>query len=227
MNNSSKYLLLQQKDIFSSLTSEQLSLIADTTIYEEAKKGMQIFEQGQRILYVYLIEKGSVKLATTAECGKTLIKDIMYEDEVFGENVFSEQGKRLSYAEAADKTGYFAIPVNVFRKVVISNPSFAQAIMDLIIQRLHALEERMQSFVFKKAKARIFDFIKSVAKKRGIRIGIDECLINHGMSHKEIAYLTDTSRQTVARVMGELKRDDLIHFSARKPGKVLIRNYTI
>ncbi len=62
---------------------------------------------------------------------------------------------------------------------------------------------------------------------RGIKIGLEEILINHGMSHKEIAYLTDTSRQTVARVLGELKRENLIHFSVRKPNKILIRDIMV
>ena len=44
------------------------------------------------------------------------------------------------------------------------------------------------------------------------------------MSHKEIAHLTDTSRQTVARVLGELKREKLIHFSDRRPNKTLLKN---
>jgi CRP-like cAMP-binding protein len=225
MNTSSKHIMLQQKEILSTLTDDQLTNVANACHYEEVKKGSKIYKQGQRIQYVYLLEKGSIKLATTASCGKTLIKDIMYEDDLFGENVFSEQSTRLNYAEAAGPTGYFAIPVDLFRQIVITNTQFAQAVMDLIIQRLHALEERMQSFVFKKAKTRIFDFIKSVGQRKGIPIGLDECLINHGMSHRDIAYLTDTSRQTVARVMSELKRDNLIHFSARKPGKILIRNF--
>jgi CRP/FNR family cyclic AMP-dependent transcriptional regulator len=108
--------------------------------------------------------------------------------------------------------------------MVEENGNFANDIMGVILLRLQLLEERMQSFVFKKAKIRIMDFIKKTGELRGIKIGIQEILINHGMSHKEIAYLTDTSRQTVARVLGELKKDDLIHFSARKPNKILIRN---
>ena len=57
----------------------------------------------------------------------------------------------------------------------------------------------------------------------GITIGLNEILINHGMSHKEIAFLTDTSRQTVARILNELKETNIIHFSDRKPNKILIR----
>ena len=86
------------------------------------------------------------------------------------------------------------------------------------------LETRMSNFVIKKAQSRILAFLKQLADTKGIKIGLDEVLINHGLSHKEIANITDTSRQTVARVLGDLKRQNVIHFSARKPHKILIRN---
>lgn len=227
MNTSSKYLLLKQKGIFSSLSEAVVNKIAEQSTFVEVEKGSLIYDQGVPVKCVYVIEKGSVKIASTASCGKTLIKDIIYEGELFGENIFSAQTERYSYAEAAVNTRYFSLPAAFFKELVLSEPALAQSVMDIIIQRLQALDQRMQSFVFKKAKARILDFIKSAGARRGIRIGLDECLVNHGMSHKEIAYLTDTSRQTVSRVLGELKRDKLIHFSARKPGKILIRNFGV
>ena len=173
---------------------------------------------------MYLVQKGSVKLGINASCGKILIKDVVYENSLFGENIFVGDGQRKEFAKTMTDTSVIKIPTEVFRSLVEENGEFANDIMGVVLQRLQLLEERMQSFVFKKAKIRIMDFIKKTGELRGIKIGIQEILINHGMSHKEIAYLTDTSRQTVARVLGELKKDDLIHFSPRKPNKILIRN---
>jgi len=92
------------------------------------------------------------------------------------------------------------------------------------VERLDNLELRIKNFVFMKAKQRIAGFIHQTAQLQGIKIGMEEILINHGMSHKEIAFVTDTSRQTVARVLGDLKRENIIHFSERKPNKILIRD---
>ena len=47
------------------------------------------------------------------------------------------------------------------------------------------------------------------------------------MSHKEIAYLTDTSRQTVARILNELKKENFIHYGSRKSSKILIRDMDV
>jgi CRP/FNR family cyclic AMP-dependent transcriptional regulator len=226
MNTSGKYLMLKQLPILSALNEDEFNQIANASTYMQYKKGDIIYNYGDVTKGVYILDKGSVKLANTASCGKTLIKDIVYDGDIFGENVFTNEVERKNYAEAATVAKLFIIPIEVFKGLVTSNPAFARMIMDTIIQRIQLLDQRMQNFVFKKAKSRIVDFIMATGKARGIKIGMDECLINHGMSHKEIAYLTDTSRQTVARVLGELKKDNVIHFSTRKPGKILIRNFS-
>lgn len=224
MINSSIFLMLREFDILKSLSERELEEMTKLAQLKRVAKNLNIYEPGDESNFVYLVQKGSVKLGINASCGKILIKDVVYENSLFGENIFVGDGQRKEFAKTMTDTSVIKIPTEVFRTLVEENGEFANDIMGVVLQRLQLLEERMQSFVFKKAKIRIMDFIKKTGELRGIKIGIQEILINHGMSHKEIAYLTDTSRQTVARVLGELKKDDLIHFSPRKPNKILIRN---
>lgn len=216
-------MMLKDIEILKTLTESQINDLAKRCTMEKVHKNSKIYEAGQSIDYVYLINKGSIKLGMLAECDKILIKDIVYDQELFGENIFARNVVRKDFSEAMTDTTIFKIPATFFKELVEINTGFANAVMTIIIGRLRNLEQRMQNFVFMKAKARIVDFIRKTADRRGIKIGVDETLINHGMSHKEIAYLTDTSRQTVARVLGELKKENLIHFSARKPSKILLR----
>lgn len=224
MINSSIFLMLREFDILKSLSERDIEEMTKQAQLRRIEKNNLIYNPGDDSKFVYLVQKGSVKLGINASCGKILIKDIVYENSLFGENIFVGEGKRKEFAKTMTDTSVIKIPTDVFRSMVAENGAFANDIMGVVLHRLQLLEERMQSFVFKKAKMRIMDFIKRTGELRGIKIGMQEILINHGMSHKEIAYLTDTSRQTVARVLGELKREDLIHFSARKPNKILIRN---
>lgn len=224
MNYSTIFLMLEQHDILKSLTEQQIDVLSRHSLLQTIKKNNQVYDHGDSSKYVYLVEKGSVKLGIHSSCGKILIKDIVYENSVFGENIFLEDNRRQEFAETMTDITVLKVPIGIFKKMVEDNGAFASDIMGIIISRLQLLEDRMHNFVFKKAKVRIANFIKKTGDLRGIKIGIDECLINHGMSHKEIAFLTDTSRQTVARVLGDLKRAGVIHFSARKPNKILIRD---
>lgn len=224
MNYSAKILMLQDFDILKSLTETQLTFLANVSAYKTLPKGEFIYDEGETKKYVYFLDKGMLKLASNTSEERVMIKNIIYDNNIFSENIFAGGDTHTEHAEVMSDAKFFMIPIEYFKKLVTENPDFARDILNVIVTRIQTLELRIQRFMFKNAKSRIIDFIKGAGERRGIKIGIDECLINHGMSHKEIAYYTDTSRQTVARVLSELKSENLIHFSPRKPSKILIRN---
>lgn len=216
---------LKNFSILKALSTAEIEKVAEQVEVIKIKKGEFIYEEEDSSNGIYFVESGKIKLATKTENGKTLIKDIIHAGSIFGENIFQEKSNRTEYAISADKSNtVFLVPKSIIMELVLNNEDFSQDLMTLIMQRMNNLEERMKNFIFLKAKSRISEFIGRMGSQRGIKIGMDEWLVNHGLSHKEIAYMTDTSRQTVARVLGELKKENLIHFSARKPSKILIRN---
>ncbi len=224
MTSKSLKSILKNSEQFVSLSNEEIDMIANSARYKQVKKKGKIFTEGKEKSKVYLLIDGSVKLVFQSPTDKTLIKCVVHRDSLFGVNVFTSENKRNETAEAITDISYYEIPTDVFKQLVIQNQHFAAHVLNLIVRRLHDLEERLENLVFKSAKDRIIHFIRRTAEKSGIRIGVDECLINHGMSHQEIALFVDTSRQTVARVFGELKKDKVIHFTPRKPHKILIRS---
>ena len=227
MNQSATIVALSEMPILKDLTQEQLSKLSENVIFQKYPKNCVVYEIGSQIEFVYLVERGSIKLGLYSSCGKTLTKDIVYDNDIFGENIFSGTQITKEYAETMTETRLYKIPIHIFRSLVVQNNVFANLIMNVIVNKLQNIEERLQNFVFRKAKERIVDFIYRTGMRKGIKIGVKECLIDHGMSHKEIAYLTDTSRQTVARILNELKKENFIHYGSRKSSKILIRDMEI
>ncbi len=225
MENHSVIESLKTFPLLTHCSEKEIEWLAGKSTEKSFFKGESIYREGDEGAHVYFVTDGSAKLGITSSCGKILIKDIVHTTDVFGENIFTSVSTRKEFAEVMKgAVTILMVRKDDFQKLLLHNQKFANSVVSLVVSRLTALEKRMENFIFKKAKARIVDFIVSTGNTRGIRIGLDELLINHGMSHKEIAFLTDTSRQTVARVLGELKKDSLIHFSSRKPSKILIRD---
>ncbi len=214
-------------DIFQHLTEEQIDVLCTQIKKVHYKKNTEIYTLGVTPEFVYIIEKGSVKLGITALNGKSLTKEIVYDNDIFGENIFTNNPQTQEVAEAMTDSILLAIPVHIFRQLAVKNVIFANQVMSLILYKLQDIETRLQNFVFCKAKERIVDYLFRSGQRRGIKIGFKECLITHGITHKEIAYLTDTSRQTVARIMNELKRANFIHYESRKSSKILIRDMVL
>lgn len=209
--------------LFHQLKESEINTIIQSSKVESYAKHKKIYQQDDEIKYLYVILKGCVKLGTSSNDDKYFVKYIVYQNEVFGENIFTNITRRLEDAEALSDCQILKVDEQIIKAMVGSNPDLLTAIANIIIKRIQEMEERMQSFVFLTAKERITGFLKKSIKIQGIKIGINEILINHGLSHKEIANITDTSRQTVAKILNELKDSNIIHFSDRKPGKILIR----
>ena len=224
MKQSAKFMLLRELDLFKSLDDHQIDQVANQAILHKYGKGDFIFKEGDEIAYVYIVQSGSVKSGVGEKLNKIILKEIVQKNEILGENILSGHRIRAEFAQTLTETTVLQVPVRFFRDLLEKNPHLCQEMTLILINKIGSLETRMTNFVFKKAQSRIVEFLKNTAITKGIKIGIDEILINHGLSHKEIANITDTSRQTVARVLGELKKQNIIHFSPRKPHKILVRN---
>ncbi len=223
MIHASKFVMLKEFKLLSSFDEQDLDGIAKKSTFFSVQKGLPVYKLGDPIANVYFLAKGSIKVGTTTSEDKDLIKNIMFQGDIFGENVFSVK-QRSEFAIALEDCKLFSISLSYYNHLVETNSTFREAILELMISNLRNLQKRRQNFVFTKAKYRIMSFIKELAEDRGVRIGIDEILVNHNLSHKEIANVTDTSRQTVARVLGELKDEKIIHFGPRKPSRILVRD---
>jgi len=82
------------------------------------------------------------------------------------------------------------------------------------------MERKIELLVFKDARTRIIEFLKDLAQERGQKVGFETMIKNH-FTHKDIASLTGTSRQTVTTVLNELRESNVINFDRRR---ILIRD---
>ena len=224
MDQSSKLIALKESGVFDKLSDAQMEQLSNQSTHVKKSRGSYIFKVGEPINYVYLVLQGTIKVGLNTSNDRIMIKEIAYANDLLGENILTGLQSRRLFAQVVKDSELIKIPAPYFKAMLEHNVAFCEDITRLLITKMAGLEERINNFVFKKAQSRIVEFIKELALTKGMKIGLDEILINHGLSHKEIANITDTSRQTVARVLGDLKRQNLIHFSARKPNKILVRN---
>jgi len=140
---------------------------------------------------------------------------------MFGELPLMGEKNRQDYAISMNEEVHlYTLKVTDFQRLIATNHQLCIAIMNYVGGRLREVENRLEDLVFKDARARIIDFIKESAEKRGRRVGF-EMLFKHCLTQQDIANITGTSRQTVTSVLNELKRSDLIYFNRRS---ILIRD---
>jgi hypothetical protein len=95
--------------------------------------------------------------------------------------------------------------------LMLGNKKFALAINKIIGLRIKKLERRLDALVFRELRTRLVEFKKDLLRESGMEKerGI---LVSHFYTHKDMADLIGTTRQTVTTVFYELKQQGVLEF---------------
>ena len=170
---------------------------------------------------IYMVAQGRVKIGSYTDDGKEIIKAILAKGEIFGEMALTGEERRSDFAVAMDSsTRVCPMTIDDLQNLMKDNKELSFKIFKIIGFRFRRLERRIESLVFKDARTRIVEFLKEMAEEKGQKVGFETMIKNH-LTHKDIASLTGTSRQTVTTVMNELREENVINFDRRR---ILIRD---
>jgi len=179
------------------------------------QKGEKIYTPGTEVNEIYCIKEGSVKIGCYNEKGREITKFIFYQNEIFGEQSIAGLKKRRDYAFALEESKIQKIDVNSLKEIAKEDKDLAWFFIKLLGERNIALDERLESIVFKDSKTRIVDYLLKLIDKKGKKVGY-EVVLRQFMTHQEIANLTSTSRQTVTTVLNILKNQGIITFDRHR-----------
>lgn len=182
---------------------------------EKYDKGEYIYSPNKKAEYVYFVRKGRVKISLLSDDGKTIIKAVLQEGEVFGELALIGEQSRTEFAQTMENSEIQAIPLYITQNLMQQNQQFGQLVIQLIGSRLLQTQRRLEALVFCDARSRIIQFLGDLATEKGRRVGY-EMLVPKFFTHQEIANLTDTSRQTVTTILNELRAENLIYFDRKR-----------
>ncbi len=208
----SKLWHLERINLFKDLSPDDLEDIDRVASMKTMVKDAFIYFPEEPSKIIFLLKEGRVKLGTYSEDGKEIIKKILEPGEVFGELAIAGQEKRQDFAQVLDKNVRLcAINKDEMLKLLNNHPTLGLKVTTLIGERLQQVERKYENLIFKDAKGRIVEFLKTMALEKGRKVGY-EYAIKHKLTHQDIANLTATSRQTVTIVLNELREQGIIGF---------------
>ena len=221
MANNTTLWYFEDVDLFNLMCPHKIKEIADKHSFHYYKKNQFVYFPEEQAKNIYMIAGGRVKIGHYTEDGKEVVKSILSSGEIFGELALAGEEKRADFAQAMDdNTSVCPISIDDMQALMAENKELSLKIYKLIGLRIRKLERKIESLVFKDARTRIIDFLKDAAAWKGKKVGF-ETMIPTKLTHKDIANLTGTSRQTVTTILNELKEKNLINFDRRK---ILIRD---
>lgn len=221
MNNTSALWYFESVDLYGILCPAKVKTMGEKHTYRHYKKDDHIYFPDEPATHIYMIVSGRVRIGHYQDDGKETVTAILSVGEIFGELALAGEEKRIDYAQAMDaNTTICPLSITELKELMFENKELSFRILKLIGLRLMKVERKLELLVFKDARTRIVEFLKDAASWKGKKVGF-ETLVPTRLTHKDIASLTGTSRQTVTTILNELKDKNLINFDRKK---ILIRD---
>ena len=187
----------------------------DNRLHPSFEANQYIYLPDEPAKKIFLISAGRVKIGTYGNDGKEVTKAILTPGEVFGELALINDGNRRDFAYTLESTTLCVLEKGDLEGMLRVRNDLQLFFMRLIGSRTLKLEQRLENLMFKTSRDRIVEFIHDLALTRGRAVGYEREVRNM-LTHKEIADLTGTSRQTVNTVLNDLRRDEVLTFDRKR-----------
>ncbi len=221
MSSTSALWYFESVNLYDILCPHKVKPMAERHTFNYFKKDQFIYFPDEPAQYIYMIAEGRVRIGHYLDDGKEVVSAILGMGEIFGELALAGEEKRRDFAQAMDdKTTVCPLSIDELKALMWENKELSFKMLKLVGLRLMKLERKLELLVFKDARTRVIEFIKDSASVKGKKVGY-ETLVPTKLTHKDIAALTGTSRQTVTTILNELKEKNLINFDRKK---ILVRD---
>lgn len=216
LNDFTKLWWLEKIHLFEGLSEEEMEKVNDRSTMKTKSKGTHIYFPNEPSKVIFFLKNGRVKIGSYSNDGKEVIKAIMHPGDMFGEMGLLGQETRKDFAIAMDDdVRVCTMNAEEILEMMRSNADLSLKITATIGNRLAKVERKFESLIFKDARTRIVDLVREMASDRGRVLAGGEVLLEHSLTHQDIASLTATSRQTVTTVLNELKEKEIINFDRK------------
>jgi CRP/FNR family cyclic AMP-dependent transcriptional regulator len=196
---------LRSIPLFAHVLDTDLDEIASHLIERRYPRNTTIVEEGLAGDYMYVIREGRVKVTKLSEDGREKILEFLEAGDFVGEMALLERAPRSASVKTLAPVRLLALSRTDFLATLRRNPDLALAVIEVLCGRLRTQNDQASALSFQRVKDRTKGLLVRLAKEPvgdGSRRGTPQ------LTHQQIADMIGTSRETVTRVVKELKQDD-------------------
>mgnify|MGYP002642006727 CR=1 FL=1 len=194
--------------LLSDLAADARSALADRCTWRNFRQAQEIISKENDARDVYFIASGSVRVVNWSYSGREVSFEDIPAGGTFGELAAIDGAPRSATVVALEPTEVGSVDPDVFMSVILENPATARRLMERLTAIVRRSTERIFDLSVHGANIRIYADLLRLADAN-IRDD-NSAEISPIPIHSDIAARVSTTRETVARVMGDLSRRDLV-----------------
>ncbi len=208
-----KYWFLEGFNLFKKLGMLNMMKICEVLEMDNIEKGNPISLSTDRKNSIFFLKKGSVKIVNTTNDS---VKYVVKRGNIFGElALYDKEAAKEEIAYALEDCIICYIESERMNALMEKHKTLKNGVFKIYGLRIKKLERRLSDLLYKDSPTRIKEFIIDYLDEFGETNETGKRIAKNLLSHKEIANLTNTSRQTVSNVLSKMRKDGIIDYDAQ------------
>ncbi|WP_281349730.1 Crp/Fnr family transcriptional regulator [Ornithinibacillus caprae] len=212
-------LLKAHKDEHISTELEQL-LYSIGTI-KTAEKDSYIFHAGEVAHEIYLIQSGLIEMTLLTSDGKELSLRICKKQDIIGElTLFSDDPVYFLSAKVLEPVEVITINKNRLERELMTNSTLTFEYMKWASNHMRKFQSKIRDLLLNGKKGALYSTLIRLSNSYGTKQS-NGTLITLALTNQELAKFCATTRESVNRMLAELRKLEVI---AVDQGKILIKD---
>lgn len=206
-----KYWFLEGFDLFKKLGMTTMMDMCEILEMENIDKGQIIKMNDRDPRSIFFLKQGAVKIMDLkSDSAKYIVK----KGNIFGElSLYDRKAGEEEQAIALEDCIVCYIESNMMEDLMEKHKSLKNGVLKIYGVRIKRLERRLQDLLYKDSGSRILEFVTSFVHEFGQKHD-GKIVAKNLLSHKDIAHLTNTSRQTVNNILSTLRKENKINYDS-------------
>ncbi len=195
-------------------TVDAMARVSTTATYAP---GELLHQAGDPIDAVAFVSRGRVKVYRLSRDGKQQTIAMLGPGDAFGEIGMVDRDAQDLYIEALEDTTVCRTTRDSFLQLASRDPALAIRLAQAMGEKLQEARERIADFAFRDVRGRTAHLLLTLmARER--RLTGDSSLdrIEPGLTHRELADIIGTRRESVTLALNSLERDGFIAIDAHQ-----------
>lgn len=207
---------LKGVDLFSALDKDELAKVESRCRWRRFAPHQQIIDRESSSRDVFFVITGKVRIVNYSFSGRGIILDELEAGTYFGElSAIDSQPRSARVISIADSL-ICSLPQKDFLATLESHPTMALQVMEHLSHMLRGATQRIMDLSTLGANNRVHaDLLRQAGE---ITDDTKTAILDPVPIHNDIASRVSTTRETVARVMNDLARRNIVE----KKGNTLI-----
>ena len=205
--------------LFMNLPTEEVSSLESRCKWTQYPAGTQILERETDNRDVYFVVRGSVRIVNYSTSGREIALATIEAGSYFGELSAVDGQRRSANVVAATDCTVATITPAIFGRLLVKHPTVAMDVLQRLASIVRVADDRIMDLSTLRAVQRVY---VELLRLTDSDVAVPNLwVIRPMLSHSEIASRASTTRETVARVLGQLAHAGVVE---RKSKALYIRD---